>query len=154
MKAVSYYFSSVMKDITCLGGITFYFILLVFSYFFDLTVFYKLLIGAVLIYAINVPLKLLAFKDRPLKMSYKALWEKFEASSFPSVHSARAVFLALVFYTIPVPLILKAFVFLIAAFIIFSRVYLKKHFWSDAIAGIIIGLLIFYLTEKIVIFLA
>lgn len=150
MKAVSYYLNSVMKDITSLGGIMFYAVLLVFSYFLDIRVFYKLLAGAFLIYIINVPLKLIFYKDRPNKMGYRALWEKFEASSFPSVHSARAVFLALVFWDTSMPLALKVFVVLIAALVMVSRVWLKKHFWSDVAAGIISGLVIFYIAENLV----
>ncbi|MBI2173096.1 MAG: phosphatase PAP2 family protein [Candidatus Aenigmarchaeota archaeon] len=153
MKAVSYYLNSVMKDVTAMGGITFYAVLLVFSYFLDIRVFYKLLAGAFLMYIINVPLKLVFYKDRPNKMGYKALWEKFEASSFPSVHSARVIFLALVFWTTSMPLLLKAFVVLVAALVMVSRVWLKKHFWSDVAAGIISGLVIFYIAENFVILL-
>lgn len=150
MKAFSYYLNSVMKDVTCFGGVTFYAVLLVFSYFYDMRVFWTLLVGGVLMYAVNVPLKLVFYKDRPKKIEYKAMWEKFEASSFPSVHSARAVFLALVFWTLPVPFILRAFVVLIALLVMASRVWLKKHFLSDVIAGIVSGLVVFYLAEKIV----
>ncbi len=153
MKAFSYYLNSVMKDVTALGGVTFYAVLLVFSLFMSMPVFWMLAAGLFLMYIINVPLKLVFYKDRPNKMGYKALWEKFEASSFPSVHSARAVFLALVFWTTSAALPLKAFVVLLAALIMVSRVWLKKHFWSDVVAGIASGLVVFYLAEKIVAFI-
>src|SRR3989338_938619 len=150
MKAFSYYFNSVMKDVTAFGGITFYAVLLVFSYFYSMNVFWTLLAGLFLMYIINVPLKLLFFKHRPAKMEYKAVWEKFEASSFPSVHSARIVFLALVFWTTASPLALKAFVIPVAVLVMSSRIYLKKHFLSDVAAGIASGLVVFYIAEKIV----
>ena len=150
MKAFSYYFNSVMKDVTAFGGITFYAVLLVFSYFYSMNIFWMLLAGLFLMYIINVPLKLLFFKHRPAKMEYKAVWEKFEASSFPSVHSARVVFLALVFWATAADVLLKAFVILVAALVMASRVWLKKHFWSDVVAGIVSGLVVFYVAENIV----
>jgi undecaprenyl-diphosphatase len=142
-----------MKDITSMGGITFYVVLLVFSYFYSMHVFWMLLAGLFLMYIVNVPLKLFFFKHRPAKMQYKAVWEKFEASAFPSVHSTRATFLALVFWTTQAPLLLKAFVILIALSIMVSRIWLKKHFLSDIIAGIVSGLVVFYVAEKVALLL-
>lgn len=150
MKAAAYYFNSVMKDVTSLGGITFYAVLVVSSFFYSMHVFWMLVAGMFLMYIINVPLKLLFYRDRPTKMSYRALWEKFEASSFPSVHSARAAFLALVFWATAAPLLLKAFIILVALLVMVSRVWLKKHFWTDVAAGVVSGLAIFYVAEKVV----
>ncbi len=150
MKAFSYYLNSVMKDVTALGGVTFYVVLMVSSYFYSTGVFWMLVAGLFLMYIINVPLKLLFFRHRPSRMEYNAVWEKFEASSFPSVHSARIVFLALVFWTTSADVLLKAFVILVAALVMVSRVWLKKHFWSDVAAGIVSGLVVFYIAKNLV----
>jgi undecaprenyl-diphosphatase len=59
-------------------------------------------------------------------------------SSFPSSHAANAAAIAAVlarrFRRLTLPL------WLVAAFVAWSRVYLNRHFLSDVLAGIVIGL--------------
>ena len=81
-------------------------------------------------------------KERPMPMPRNNLYQKYLAGSFPSVHTSRitafstAVFS---FYTSNIS-------FLIALLVItcvgYSRIYLKKHYFIDVLAGFLIGAVI------------
>ncbi|MFH0832740.1 MAG: phosphatase PAP2 family protein [Candidatus Aenigmatarchaeota archaeon] len=142
MNFVKYFFDAFVRDITVLGSIVFYAILMLA--FAQTPVFYKLLSGVIVMYAINVPLKFVFFKSRPNRMKYKKFWEKIEASSFPSVHAERAAFLALVFIYAYQNVFLSSLAILLAILVCYSRIYLKKHYWRDIAAGIILGAAIFW----------
>ncbi len=71
----------------------------------------------------------------------------FVTNSFPSSHSATAFFLAVMLSEmLPFSILL----YLLAALVAFSRIYLDLHYPSDAIAGSIIGLVAGYLTLALV----
>lgn len=86
-------------------------------------------------------------KARPNKQTYKNLVEKIDAGSFPSIHASRAaiVFLSLLFLTATGKILLFILYPLLIIAIGYSRVVLKKHYWTDVIAGWILGTIIFYL---------
>lgn len=145
MKVVNYYFNALMENVSALGSIFTHLLLLAVAFALNDIVFYPLLKGLLLIYAVTVPIKLLVFRNRPKKMKHRHLWEKFEASSFPSVHSARAIFLALVLSFRFSNAALSALMFLAAVMVMYSRIHLEKHFWSDVGGGMIIGIVIYFL---------
>lgn len=146
MKAVKYYFNELMENVSAFGSIFIHILLMAVAFALKDVVLYPLLKGFVLIYLIGVPIKLLVFKNRPKKMKYKEIWEKFEASSFPSIHAARVVFLALVLCSRFNNNALSAVLFAVAALVMYSRIYLKKHYWGDVIGGLLIGIVIYYLS--------
>jgi len=81
-------------------------------------------------------------KERPMPMPKNNLYQKYLAGSFPSVHTARiTAFSAAVgsFYT-------NGISFLIALLAVscvgYSRIYLKKHYFVDVLAGFLIGAVI------------
>lgn len=81
-------------------------------------------------------------KDRPIPMPNKTFVQKYFAGSFPSVHTARitAFSIAIVsFYTNKI-FILTALLVIIC--VGYSRVYLKKHYFTDVLAGFLIGAII------------
>ncbi len=89
-------------------------------------------------------LKLALFRDRPKPQPYKTLLEKIDASSFPSIHTARATFIslaAIAALTTPFRFVLLALPLLVA----YTRIALKKHRLTDTLAGLVIGLLAFLL---------
>jgi membrane-associated phospholipid phosphatase len=141
MDFVKYFYDAIIRDLTVLGSLVFYLILL--AAFVQTPLFTVLFIGLIVMYAVNIPLKLIMFKQRPNKMKYKKLWEKIEASSFPSVHAERATFLALFFINAYDNFVLSSLVLVLAALVCYSRVHLKKHYWTDVFAGIILGVAIF-----------
>ena len=81
-------------------------------------------------------------KERPIPMPRKTIFQKYLAGSFPSVHTARITTLVT---TIALPnpnkiMILAAFMAI--SLVGYSRIYLKKHYLIDVIAGFLIGSLI------------
>jgi undecaprenyl-diphosphatase len=81
-------------------------------------------------------LKTIISKQRPLSD---------ELNSFPSNHSA-VVFSVLPFINKKYRIIWLTFSSLVA----FSRLYLGRHFLTDVIAGIVLGLVIGFYTDKII----
>lgn len=97
------------------------------------------------------------YKPRPEPQNYTNRWQKIDASSFPSVHTANSLILAffglmasggLVIQNAPirqqfvVQVVLPLFWILFYITISYSRVVLKKHFWIDLVGGTIFGALI------------
>ena|SRR3989339_849312 len=81
-------------------------------------------------------------KERPIPMPRNTLFQKYLAGSFPSVHTARiaAFSIAIVsFYTNKL-LVLAALLVIIG--VGYSRIYLKKHYLIDVLAGFLIGAVI------------
>ena len=145
-KVYGRFLDSITRDITTLGGTPLYFglivLLLLLGY---LENFLLLLIGYVLTLGINVLIRVFYFKDRPKKISYSTFIGKMDASSFPSVHTSRAFFLA------PLFAIMFGFVstwilmYALAVLVAWSRIRLKKHDIWDVLAGIVVGTVSFVL---------
>lgn len=130
------------EQITELGSITIILTLIFITYFFEKTLSIKLFIGIIIITIIAMIIKALFFKARPKKQKTNTLIERLDASSFPSIHSARITFLTFLCVIYVDNIILKAFLIIIGILVAYSRIYLKKHYLSDVIAGIILGLII------------
>ena len=81
-------------------------------------------------------------KERPVPMPKKTLFQKYLAGSFPSVHTARitAFSAAIAMFYGNVIFILIASLTVIC--VGYSRIYLKKHYLMDVIAGFLIGAVI------------
>ncbi len=147
MKIVNYYFGALMENVTVFGSVFAHFLLLVLAFAIGDPIFYVLARGIILIYVLTVPTKLLLFRNRPKKMNYKALWEKIEASSFPSVHAARATFMFLALAARFANPVVSAILLATALAVIYSRIYLKKHYAVDVIGGTMIGAVIYLLAS-------
>lgn len=130
------------EQITELGSITIILILIFTTYFFEKTLSIKLFIGIIIITIIAMIIKALFFKERPKKQKTNTLIERLDASSFPSIHSARITFLTFLSVIYVNNIILKSFLIVIGILVAYSRIYLKKHYLSDVIAGIILGLIV------------
>lgn len=66
-------------------------------------------------------------------------------TSFPSGHSSRSAYLAFLFQR---EWNLKILWFSLASLVIFSRLYLQVHYFTDVVGGAIIGYLIYLLVMK------
>src|SRR3989344_1900245 len=131
----------IFKEITTLGGLMLYILVLILTLFID--VYYSLILffGMVIIYAISGLIRFFYFRNRPKKMSYKTTLEKLDASSFPSIHAARVTFLAIFL----IKFIVKDYLFVLLVIltwllVCYSRIYLKKHYLIDVIGGVILGI--------------
>jgi len=126
-------FDTAFRDVTAFGGFIFYGFVLLLS-LGNLGLFIRLLIGLAVMVAVVVLIRSFYFKQRPKKQSYSNFLERIDAASFPSLHTARAVFLALVFS--PANAILVS---VMAVLVAYSRIYLKKHDWIDVLFGGLLG---------------
>lgn len=98
------------------------------------------------------------YKPRPEPQKYNNRWQKIDASSFPSIHTANSLILAFfgivasggvalgnntsLVQQIIVQIILPVFWWLFYLTISYSRVVLKKHYWIDLLGGTIFAALI------------
>ena len=111
----------------------------------------ELLFALILLYVIVSIIRLFYFKKRPDSQKFSGFLTKIDASSFPSMHAARSTVLASVVWQLfsfswSAGIILGLFVLLTG----FSRVYGKRHYWSDVIAGWIIGGIVLALTRWVI----
>ena len=145
-KSTHKFIHMLFRDITTFGGEIFYVLILICTLALQKYSLFWLLVWGNLISIIVVLLtRTFYFKPRPNKQTYSNWLEKMDASSFPSLHTARIWFLALMFvqffeYVIPITTVL---IFL-ATITSYSRIYLKKHDWVDVIAGLFLAIILFY----------
>lgn len=143
------YLDKFWKDLTVLGGMVFYLLLLLVALGQDLILFYKLLFGFLFTLIGVVAIRMVYFKKRPRPENHSNFIERMEASSFPSLHMARIVFLGLVFTALVQNSFLKIFLLVLVMAVAYSRIYLKKHDWWDLLGGLILGLITFWLSGMI-----
>ncbi len=111
--------------------------------------FYILLLALLINEILASIIKIIFPKKRPTGQSYKNLIEKIDAGSFPSLHASR---ITLVYFTIlsnTNTIAIKMLCVFVVILVIISRIRLKKHYWIDVLGGFIIGLLIWWISQKI-----
>ncbi len=101
----------------------------------------QLLAALAVSFAVAFPAKILFFKDRPNKKKHKNWIEKFDAASFPSLHSNRAALLFIILSVFFGRLPLAIFLAVVSVLVAYSRISLKRHFISDIAVGYCLGLL-------------
>ena len=139
------------RDITSFGSLWFYLIVMLFFLFLkDYAILKKLTFGVIFIYAIVISIRSLYFKNRPEKIKYNNVIEKLDASSFPSLHSARAAFLLIAFINFFNNNLMTILLVALALIVAYSRIYLKKHDIKDASVGIVIGIVVYFIGEYLV----
>lgn len=125
------------RDVTSWGGFAVY--LLVTLLYIKSPLFINLLFGFFFTAVIVIAIRLFYFKNRPKQEEHANFIEKIAASAFPSLHTARTVFLALLLSRYYNQIYLTAAFALVAALVAYSRIYLQKHDWSDVAGGIVIA---------------
>ncbi len=133
----------ILKDTTILGGTFFYLLTTLFLYFTQKQTAIKLIVALITTYIIISFIRIIYFKDRPKKKKYNNIIEKIDASSFPSMHATRIIILALALINIYKNNIILTTIITITIIVGISRIYLKKHYIIDVIAGYILGLIIY-----------
>ena len=137
----------VMRDTTAFGGLAVYgFAALLLLLLGNTTVFVTLVIGIALCYAIVSPIRIFFFRRRPDKQKFSGVFTKIDAGSFPSMHSTRATVLAIVLAQVFAQPLVRALLVLGVVSVIVTRVLLKRHYISDVIGGVVLGMLIGWLT--------
>lgn len=142
------------RDLTAIGSSYIYGIVAVaFLILGETRIFLKLLIGAFFIHLIAAIIRIFYFKPRPKEIPHKHIIERIvDSSGFPSIHCSKVFFLMLSVAFYFSNIILTSLSMLLALFISYSRIYLKKHDYVDVIAGIALGIAIFWIFQKYIIF--
>jgi len=139
------------RDITTFGGAFFYgvlvlFLVLIKEYSFSL----KLIWGFLITFIITVIVRKIYFKNRPNKEDYSNLFERIDASSFPSLHAARVTFLTLALsWFFQFTWTLTTLFVILGLLIAYSRIFLKKHDGWDLLGGAVLGALTFWIITLI-----
>jgi membrane-associated phospholipid phosphatase len=137
-------FGKVLEEVTFLGGLLFY---LIISFYFlfkgNYNYFIILILGLFIIYLIALLIRTFHFKTRPKKVPYTNFLEKIDASSFPSIHAARVSFLFIFLSTRVFSSSCLVFLaFILTLLTLYSRIYLKKHYFIDVVGGTLLGLIL------------
>jgi membrane-associated phospholipid phosphatase len=143
------FFDDTFKQIGALGSYQFHAIILIMFFLAKLySEFIFLLIGYFVMKAFVIPLRLVFFESRPEAEEYTNIFEKISASSFPSLHATRIVFLFLFlveFFNRDIAIIFFLSGILIVT--LYSRIYLKRHYPIDVVFGATIGVIIFFILK-------
>ena len=139
------------RDLSLLGGIVFY---AIFSLFFlslqEINFFWILCLNFIISTILLGTIRFFYHKERPIKEKYSTVIEKINASSFPSMHAWRVgmLFMSFLLYY-PNLIVTSIFFFIVSVFVCISRVYLKRHYAIDVIAGFLAGILQAFAISKL-----
>lgn len=140
---IKYKYKDWIRDFTSLGNP----IILLFVPFAVLgpqRLYFSLLLALLVNEVFCSLIKLFFHKPRPDGQPYNGFLEKIDAGSFPSIHASR---ISLVYFTLfshAESLGLQIAFLLVILIVAYSRVALKRHFWTDIIGGILIGISIYF----------
>ncbi len=141
---ISKSFENLLKHIGALGSCEFFLIVIIFFVLIgEIKISLILWIGFILMYLIAIPLRIIFFKPRPNPKKYSNIIEKIKVSSFPSMHSARSSFLGVVLiYYMNYAIGISIFIVSLILIIMYSRIYNKKHYYTDLIGGFAIAVVV------------
>ncbi len=133
-------FKEFVRDISALGGLPVYFlavIVFVFKQRYEYAL--SLIISFILVYALVVPIRLVYFRRRPDKQRHKGILSRIDASSFPSIHAARAAILGITLIYLFNNILFTIFAAIVILLAAWTRVWLKRHYASDVAVGLVLG---------------
>lgn len=150
MRPLKFYFDLGLQEFTQFGGFVFYAIVLAVFFFTNhKEISYGLFIGLIVMYIVISVLRLINFRKRPVEMKYTNLIEKIDSGSFPSMHATRSTFLFINLIKFFSNQYLTAIFVMLVLLVCYSRMHFKKHYLSDVIVGIILGIVIYYFVTLI-----
>jgi len=136
-----YILDEVFSSITSFGSPVFYILVILILFRFDFSFALTLIFALVFVELFCIFIKLIYRKDRPTPQSRKEFFNKIDANSFPSVHSARISLIVTLFsfhYKYALIYTIGAIVMLGVGY---SRIYLKRHYFNDVLVGFFIGII-------------
>ena len=141
-----------LGKLSSLGSYPFHLLMVILLYRLELvqeSLF--LLVGFVLVYLLGIPLRIMLFRGRKGPEQQDIFLQRYHASSFPSFHSARIMFLALFIsdyfnFAMDVVVISIALVVLVS----YARIINRQHFMSDLVGGIVLGIVIWVGTTLVI----
>lgn len=134
----------IMQDISALGALSAATLFTLVPLAFGMVdLFLQIFVAMVAIHVVTVIVRTFYFKDRPKKMKHSNYFQKIDASSFPSLHSARAGVYATSYLAVPKLAVLLT-IFSLA--ICYTRIYRKSHDHWDVLGGLVLGVVVGYLS--------
>ncbi len=133
-----------IRDITTFGGLVFYVVILVAVFTFNTQLALTLLYSLIFMVGVIVAIRSFYFKNRPKHIKYSTYLGRLHASSFPSLHTARAVYLGVFFAALTTSIFARIVLAILVLATLYSRIYLKKHDTIDLMGGILLGVLTFF----------
>lgn len=131
------------NDTTALGGLPIAVLAIVIAFVADqINLFWELVFGLILSYAVTILIRLAYFKVRPIKQKFRTIFGKVDASSFPSLHSLRSTVYAIILMNFFQNVWLTILLALAVAGVATTRLMLKRHYLVDVIWGVVIGLVV------------
>ena len=144
-KSSNFFIDTFFSEVTLFGTMLFYSVVLLIMSRIDFSLFIRSFIILFIVEVVCGAIKLVYPKNRPLPEKEVLQWpllQKWNSSSFPSIHAARAAALATILVnSYPNDKILLAAAIAVAIAVGYSRVYLRKHDLTDVAAGLVIGAL-------------
>lgn len=146
------FLTSVFKWITSLGDFVSIWLLIIVALIINKKTrkigVFALLGYGLCMFSVDVVLKQLISRERPFDLYHEIvpLINKLHGFSFPSGHTAMGFTIASILYRL-LDKRIGVVALIVAALIGFSRVYLGVHFFSDVLAGIIVGFVLGKLVE-------
>jgi membrane-associated phospholipid phosphatase len=129
------------RDCSALGSFQFAILACAFAALYHMGLAVRLACGLAGVEICGNAIKLMFYRPRPDGQPYRNLLERIDASTFPSIHAARAMMLASIAGgTWPLTLLLV----IIAVLVGLSRMILQRHYLSDVLAGYALGFIIRY----------
>ncbi|MBN1386192.1 phosphatase PAP2 family protein [Candidatus Woesearchaeota archaeon] len=146
MRSIKKLFDDEIRDITSLGGFAFYAIITLSFLLLDqhlMSLF--LALGFLFSLGVTIIIRAVWFRKRPQKQEYSDWIGKLDASSFPSLHSNRAIFLMIALSRYFNEAYMTILLAVVALLVLYSRSHMKKHHVSDIVVGALLGAAEYYL---------
>lgn len=141
MQTLNKYLKEGFTAITAFGTAYFYAVLIIFLFLINQkTKAFHLLIILPICYLFVMALRLIYFKERPVKEDYFNLFTRLNASAFPSLHTITFTLTATILSTITKTTATTIFFYILAILVAYSRIHIKKHYWSDVLIGLVLGI--------------
>ncbi len=135
-------YTEYVRDLTSLGNPIILGFVSIISIGLNIELLY-IAIGLIINDIIGMTIKYFFPKTRPNKQSYTTALEKIDAGSFPSIHSSRTSFIFLTLGYLSGDIYTFIVFTLLVLITGYSRIFLKKHFLIDVMAGYVLGISLF-----------
>lgn len=128
------------SSVTSLGTPVFYILVILILLKFNIYFALKLFLALMFIELFCIAVKIIYRKERPVPQSRENFYNKIDANSFPSVHSARIALLVTMVSLSYKDAFFSVIGIAVALFVGYSRIRLKRHYFIDVLFGFLIGI--------------
>jgi len=139
MKFHEFILDRFFSSVTLFGNPAFYLLILIFLFKINHSSAIKLAIAMLATETACAIIKFAYPKQRPIPRPNKKFFERYDASSFPSIHTARITTLAFMANSFYKDSLLFFISILLVILVGYSRIFLKHHYFKDVIGGIVFG---------------